>query len=115
MIGQTIDVTDTLNADNAVVLDVGGWENVIIQTVNPSGTITLQGTNDGGASNTQNESPATAANFTNLQATNMADGTGTTSLAVAGLYKVTQPSKYIKIGGAAAAADKCLVFLSKVV
>ena len=115
MIVQKIDVTTTFNANNAAVLDVGGWENVLIQMITPTGTITMQGTNDGGeVTGTTEESPTTAANFTNIAAIKMVDGTLVTSLASTGLYKISQPPKYIKFGGVSAAATKVLVLLSKV-
>jgi hypothetical protein len=116
MIGLTIDATTSFNATNTYQIEVSGWENVIIQMVGPSGTIALQGSNDGGAqTGTIEDSPQTATNFTTIVATKMLDGTTTSNLATAGLYKLSQPCKYLKFGGAAAAATKVLVFLSKVV
>lgn len=115
MIGLTLDVTTEFNANTTVQIDCGGWENVIIQMVSPTGTITFQGSNDGGAiTGAVDESPQAAINFSTISATKMSDGTLTTSLAAAGLYKLTQPCKYLKFGGTSAAATKVLVFLSKV-
>jgi hypothetical protein len=116
MISQTLDVTTDFNANNTVQIDVGGWENVIVQMVNPSGTVLFQGSNDGGAiTGSTAGNPVTATNFATISATKMSDGTLTTSLAAAGLYKLTQPPRYLKFGGASAAATKALVFLSKVI
>lgn len=117
MISTTLDLTTSFNATNTAQIDVGGWENVIIHMIGTvSGTILLQGSNDGGAiTGAVDESPQAAINFTTIVATKMLDGTTTSSLAVAGLYKLTQPCKYLKFGGASAAATKVLVFMSKVV
>lgn len=121
MIVQKIDVTTTFNANNIAVLDVGGWENVIIHMIGTvTGTIVLQGSNDGGeVTGSVEESPTTADNFNTIVATSMSvttvANTLVTSLAAAGLYKITQPPKYIRFGGPSAAATKVLVLLSKVV
>lgn len=116
MISLTKDLTTEFNANNTAVLDVSGWENVIIHMVGTvTGTITFQGSNDGGAiTGAVEESPQAAINFFTISATKMSDGTLTTSLAAAGLYKLTQPCKYLKFGGASAAATKVLVLLTKV-
>lgn len=116
MISTTLDLTTSFNATNTAQIDVAGWENVIIHMVGTvSGTITFQGSNDGGAiTGSVDESPQAAINFSTISATKMSDGTLTTSLASAGLYKLTQPCRYLKFGGASAAATKVLVFLSKV-
>jgi len=117
MISTTLDLTTAFNANNTAQIDVGEWENVIIHMVGTvTGTILFQGSNDGGAvTGAVDESPQAAINFSTISATKMSDGTLTTSLAAAGLYKLTQPCKYLKFGGASAAATKVLVFMSKVV
>lgn len=116
MISATKDVTAALNANNTVIIDVSLWENIIIHMIGSSGTILLQGSNDGGAvTGSTEDTPQSALNFTTIVATKMLDGTTTSSLATAGLYKLTQPCKYLKFGGAAAAATKVLVFMSKVI
>lgn len=116
MISETLDLTTTFNANNTAQIDVSGWENIIIHMVGTvSGTILFQGSNDGGAiTGAVDESPQAAINFSTISATKMSDGTLTTSLAAAGLYKLTQPCKYIKFGGASAAATKVLVLLTKI-
>lgn len=116
MISATYDYGATLTANHTVTIDVSLWENVIFQMVGPSGTILLQGSNDGGAiTGGTDDSPQSAINFTTIIATNMLDGTTTSSLATAGIYKLSQPCKYLRFGGASAAATKAIVFTSKVV
>ena len=114
MTSEFTDLTGTFNTNNGVTLDVSLWQEVTFQFVNPSGTIAITGTNDGGAvTGSSFGSAATAANLTAIQATKLADGTAVTSVAAAGLFKVTRGCKYIKFGGASAAADKVIVFYSK--
>lgn len=116
MVSAVHDFTAGFNTNNTIQFEVGGWENVIIQMVGPTGTILLQGSNDGGAiTGGTDDSPQSALNFTTIVATKMLDGTTSSSLATAGLYKLSQPCKYLKFGGVSAAATKVLVFLSKVV
>lgn len=116
MTSEISDVTIPFNKDNAFVLDVSLWENVTVQFVSPSGTINITGTNDGLGSTdplTKFGTASTAANFTAIQATNLATGAATTSVAAAGLYRIVVGCKYIKFGGASAAATKVLVYSNK--
>ncbi len=116
MISATHDYGAVLTDKHTVTIDVSLWENVIIQMVAPSGTILLEGSNDGGAiTGSTDDTPQSALNFTTIVATKMLDGTTSSSLATAGLYKLTQPCKYLRFGGAAATATKAIVFTSKVV
>jgi len=109
MTTATTDVTIEFKKNNQFVLDVALWEYVTVQFVNPSGTINITGTNDEG---TGNSSSATT-NFTAIQAINLASAAVVTSIAAAGMFKIQRGCKYIKFGGAAATADKVLVFSSK--
>jgi len=114
MTSEFTDLTGVFNTQNGVTLDVSLWQEVTMQFVNPSGTINITGTNDGGAvTGTSFGGASTATNFTSIQATKLADGTAVTTIAAAGLFKVTRGCKYIKFGGASAAADKVIVFYSK--
>lgn len=116
MISASKDYGAVLTDKHTVTIDVSLWENIIIHMVGPSGTILLEGSNDGGAiTGSNDDTPQSALNFTTIVATKMVDGTTSSSLATAGLYKLTQPCKYIRFGGASAAATKAIVFTSKVV
>lgn len=117
MISALHDVSKSFNDNHTVAIEVALWENVIIQMAGTvTGTILLEGTNDGGAiTGSTDDSPQSAINWNTIIATKMLDGTTTSSLAGAGLYKLTQPCKYIRFGGAAAASTKVLVFTSKVI
>lgn len=108
------DVTAEFNTNNGFVSDVSGWDTVSVQFVSPTGTISITGTNDGGATPGVTFGDATTAtNFAAIQATKLSDGTAVTTVAATGIYKITRATKYVKFGGAAAAATKILVFLSK--
>lgn len=114
MISNVIDVTTDFNANNGVKMDLSGWETATFQFVSPSGTISISGSNDGNAITGSTEANALASiNYTAIQAINLASGSATSSVAAAGLYKVTVACKYIQFGGASAAATKVLVFVNK--
>ena len=49
MLATYLDLTATLNASNAVVIELSNYDYAVIQAVNPSGTINLTATNDSGA------------------------------------------------------------------
>lgn len=116
MISASHDYGTNLTNNHTVTIDVSLWENVIIQMVGPTGTILLEGSNDGGAiTGSTDDTPQSAINWNTIVATKMLDGTTTSSLATAGLYKLTQPCKYLRFGGASAAATKAIVFTSKVI
>ena len=100
---------------NAFVLDVSGWDYVVAQFVSPSGTISITGTNDSGDVEGETDGDAsTAANFTAISATKLLDNTVVTAVAAAGLYKISSSCRFVKFGGASAAATKIIVMLAKI-
>lgn len=109
-----VDVTTAFNANNAFVQDMSGYDNAVVQFVNPSGTINITATNDDGGTTSVIGSPTHAANFQTVQATKLADGTAVTSVAADGLYRVGIVGQFVKFGGASAAATKVLVYLYKI-
>ena len=115
MLSYSRDITDELNANNTVNLDVSEWQNLTIHlSGTPSGTINVLGTNDSGAVQAVTDGNATsAANFTAIQGTNLASGATVTAVAAAGNFKFIVSTKFIQIGGASAATTgKCLLFLN---
>lgn len=115
MLATYLDLTATLNASNAVVIELSNYDYAVIQAVNPSGTINLTATNDSGAvQGTTDGNFKTATNFQTVQATKLADGTDVTAIAEAGLFRVGVVGRFLKIGGASAAADKLIVMLTKI-
>ncbi len=111
----TRDITAKFNADNGYVVDMSGWDTLVWQFVSPSGTISTLATNDGGEITGSLEGNSlSATNFQTIQATKLADGTSVTSVAATGLYKVGVIGRYVKFGGAAAAATKVIIELSKI-
>lgn len=115
MISNYQDVTGAFNAGNGIVLDMSGWDNVIIMFVGSSGTISVTASNDGGGpAGTTTGGPSTATNFTTVQATKLSDGTDVTTIAAAGQYRVGVVGRYVKFGGAAAAATSVIVEFYKI-
>lgn len=114
MFSQVLDITTEFNANNGHKLDVSKWETATFQFVAPTGTINITGSNDAGAVEGVSDGNAHASeNYTAIQATNLATGAATTSVAAAGLYKVSVWCKFIQVSGAGATATKVLVFVNK--
>lgn len=115
MIASYTDYTTQFNNDNGIVIDMSGWDYIVAQFVAPTGTISISGTNDSGAVEGAIDGNArTATNFTSIQATKLSDGTSVTSVAAAGLFKLNVTGRYVKFGGAAAAATKALIQFAKI-
>jgi len=112
---NTVDITTEFNADNGYVADMSGWDNIVAQFVSPSGTISITATNDGGAvEGTTDGNSSLAANFQTVQATKLSDGTAVTTVAAAGLFRVGVVGRFLKFGGASAAATKVILMYHKV-
>lgn len=115
MTSTYIDITSDFNANNGKVISVSGWDYIVAHFINPSGTINITATNDAGdIQGSLDGNAATATNFATVQATKLADGTSVTSVASAGLYKFGVTARFLKFGGASAAATKVVVLLSKI-
>lgn len=109
-LSQTIDVTAKFNAGNGIVIDASNWDSLVFQFINPSGTISITATNDGGAvQGTTDGNSSLAANFQTVQATKLSDGTAVTTVAAAGLFRVGVVGRFVKFGGASAAATSVIV------
>lgn len=111
----TQDVTAEFNANNAAIIDMSGWDNAVWQFVNPSGTISTVATNDGGGvTGSTDGNSKSALSYQTIQVTKLSDGTAVTAVAAAGLFKNVVVGRYVKFGGASAAADKVIVMLHKI-
>jgi|SRR5690606_1671707 len=113
MLSFTKDVTTEFNAKNGIKEDVSQWQTVTVHiSGNVSGTVNITGTNDGGAIEGVSDGGAWAATGdTAIEAINLATGTETTSISGAGNYKIPVSTKYVIIGGSAAATDgKVIIF-----
>jgi hypothetical protein len=108
---------DTLTfTNNKVVLDIGEWQTLTVQVINPGGTISLLGTNDDGAiTGSTNGNAGDAANFNAVQATNLTTGIAVTAVTGTNLFRIDPVSfKYLQIGdGSTATATKIMVFKTK--
>ncbi len=115
MISQYLDVSEDFNADSNVILDIGEWDNAIVELVNPSGTVNFLTSNDSNAiQGVSDGSAASAINFFAVQGTNLATGSAVTSLAASGSVKFSVMGKYLQLLGTSITADKVLVKLSKI-
>lgn len=107
MLSQLLDVTNELNANHFVQLDIGEWNTCTIQvTGSISGTIDIKGSNDGGAIQGVTDGNAISAkNFTTItiQAARLSDGSAVTTLDTADNYSFQVMDKYLYIGGTNAA------------
>jgi hypothetical protein len=116
-LSRTRDLTLAFNANGFVNLDVGAWDDTIVQVVGPTGTVSFNTTNDGGAITGVTDGNATSAtNWTALQGTNQATGSGVTTIAggAGGSVKFTQVGKYIQITGTGVTVNKLIVDTFKI-
>jgi len=115
MLATYVDVTAKFNANNTFVQDVSNYDYAVVQFVAPSGTISFTATNDSGDVQGTTDGNATlATNFTTVQATKLLDGSAVTAASTAGLYRFGVVGRYIKFGGASAAATKVIIQLAKI-
>lgn len=112
------DFTTEFNAASALVLDVNGWDYVIVQAVTPSGAMAFTGSNDGGAIQGSTQGNATtAANFLTLAAVSLASTTPTTyitSVNASGLFRFDFPPQFIKLSGTSITVVKLIVKFHKI-
>lgn len=112
---RILDVTTDLNADGRVVIDCGGWDYADVQLVSPTTTVNFENTNDSGAvTGVSDGSAASATNFVSVQGTNLATGTGVTSLNASGVVKFNGIARYLRLIGAGVTVTKALVRLYKI-
>lgn len=106
----TQDVTQEFNQDGFYIADASNWDLLVWQFVNPSGTIEIFATNDSGAIQGVTDGFAlTSTNYTKVQATYLGDGTSTTSVSAAGLYRTTHVGQFVRVGAGDGVADKVIV------
>lgn len=114
-ITNTYDYTNKFNADSGVVIDMGGWDNVTIQLVSPSGAVSFNTSNDAGAiTGVSDGGSASAANFTAIQGTNLATGSGVTSLNATGSIRFNNVGKFLQLTGSSVTATKVIAFFTNI-
>lgn len=114
-VSQLLDITADFNIGSLAILDIGGYDSVVVQVITPTGTVNFLTTNDGGAvQGVSDGSATTATNFVAVFGTNLATGVGGTSLAATGHMKFTGIGQYLQISGTAVTAAKVLVRLYKI-
>jgi hypothetical protein len=101
---QRRDITAELNDNSIAQLDIGGWDYVVVQLVDPVGTFTFNTTNDSGETTAVSDGSAiSATNWIATQGTNLNTGSGVTTLAASGLVRLEKVGQFLQISGAAAA------------
>lgn len=111
---QVIDITADFNANSIATIDIGGWNDAIVQLVSPTGAISFLTSSDSGAvTGVSDGSAASAINFTAVTGTNLATATGVTSLNSSGQVKFSVIGQYLRLSGGSATATKILVRLFK--
>jgi hypothetical protein len=114
MLASYKDVTAEFNANNAAIVDASNWDYVVVQFISPSGTIAFTATNDSGdVEGVTDGNASLAVNFVTVVATKLSDGT-LTATGAAGLFRFAVVGRYIKFGGASAAATKVIVQFAKI-
>lgn len=115
-VSRIVDITNDLNNNSIAVLDVGQWDNAVVQLVSPTGTFTFNSTNDSGAiTGVSDGSSASATNWIAVQGTNLNSGSAVTTLAGSGIVRFAVIGQYLQISGAAAAqVTKAIVRLYKI-
>lgn len=112
-VSQVIDFTNKYTAAGALNIDIGGWDSVIVQLVTPSGTTSFLSSSDSGdVQGISDGSAISATNFTAVTGTNLATGSGVTSLAVSGSVKFSGIGRYLQLS--AGTATKLLVKYYKI-
>lgn len=109
-LSQLLDLKDAFNKSSGVVIDVEGYDFVIVQIKTPSSTISFTTTNNGGS---VIDSPATATDFIAFMALNLSTQTGVTSLAADGIVRFERGGKYLKLSGTSATVAQLFVRLYK--
>lgn len=115
MLATYLDFTTVFNANNGVKFDTSGWQNVAIEVSGSiTGTVSITGSNDAGAiTGVSDGNPLTSTNYTAITAINAATATGVTAISAAGNYIISNPPKFVQIGGASAATTgKVIVYMT---
>lgn len=114
-VSQFKDITLEFNAASAAVMDIQGWDWVVVQFVAPSGAVNFTHTNDGGeVTGSADGNARSAANFVAVQGTDLSTGTAATTTSTGSLYKFPVIGRFLKLAGSSVTATKILVHLSKI-
>lgn len=114
------DQSSKFNSIYKITLDMSGWDKTTIQVVAPiSGAIIVYASNDANAiQGVQMGNAELAINFNQVQVTNLATATASTTISAEGNYSVPINAQFLRLQGAPAGAGtsvyKLLLFNSKV-
>lgn len=114
-ISTTLDITSEFNSVGHKNVDMSGWDSMTIQLVSPTGTITFNGSNDDGSVTGSVQGNANSAiNWTAIQATNLNTGSGSTTGAVSGLWRISAFPRFVQLTGSSVTASKIILYFSKI-
>jgi len=109
-----MDVSVEFNRDNGWIADMSGWDYIVLTLVGSSGTRNITSTSDGGGiTGVTDGNSLSALNFTTAQGVKTSDGSSVT-VAIDGQTKIQNQGRYLKVGGASAAATKAIVEYFKI-
>ena len=116
MLAQYLDLTEQLNADGYASFETSNYDYAVVQIIGQSGTMDFLLTiNSGAIQGVTDGNILTSLNYSQTYATQLIDGTLTTSSNSGnGLYRFNVVGRYIKIGKKGATVNKLLVMLAKI-
>lgn len=98
---NVLNVTEQFNAAGVFYQDLSGWDEAIVQIVNPSEAISFKTTNDNGAVTGQLlPAPEVPINWLTLQGVKLSDGAGATSVSASEVVKFDAFGQYLQLLGA---------------
>lgn len=113
MLSNTIDATTVFNANGIYNIDLSGWDFMVVNIITPAAAVSFNATNDANAKTGVSDGNAyTAINWQPVLLTNIATGTGVTSTAATGNFKLNVGAKFLQLSGTTAA--KIIIQLSQI-
>lgn len=98
---NVLDVTEQFNAAGLFYQDLSGWDEAIVQIVNPSEAISFKSTNDNGSITGQLlPAPEVPVNWLTVQGVKLSDGTSVSSVTSSELVKFVAFGQYLQLLGA---------------
>jgi hypothetical protein len=117
MLSFTMDLSQyfAAGASGTKNIEVGGYQTLSVQLINPSGNFFFQASSDSGAvQGVSDGNASTAINFNPVMATDISTNTSGTLANTSGNYSINIEFRFLQIlSDAGVTADKVLVFLTK--
>jgi len=113
MLNNLIDATTEFNANGVYNIDMQGWDYAVVNIITPAAAVSFNATNDANSKTGIGDGNArTAINWQPVSLTNIATGTGVTSTAVTGNFKLNVGARFLQLSGTTAV--KVLINLSQI-